>query len=129
MPRYSILLLAFAAAAPAAAQVPVPKTDTSPLLGTWEGPYRSDHSSGGFRLVITRDTVWKATLATAPETTLPESAVDDFKVEGTSIYWTQSLMGASCAASAELEGSALKGEISCDHGGTAMRITFLLLKR
>lgn len=38
-------------------------------------------------------------------------------------------MGATCAAAAELEGGALKGEISCDHGGTAVRITFLLLKQ
>jgi len=124
-----IVWLALAAALPAAAQVPVPKVDRSPLLGVWEGAYKSDHGSGGLRLVITRDTAWKATLASAPESTIPESYVDELRVEGTSISWTQSLMGATCAATAELEGSALKGEISCDHGGTAVRITFLLLRQ
>ena len=129
MTKSLILLLALASAFPAAAQVPQPKVDRSPLLGTWEGAYKSDHGSGGLRLVISRDTVWKATLASAPETTIPESWVDELRVEGTSIFWTQSLMGATCAASAELDGAALKGEISCDHGGTAVRITFLLLKQ
>lgn len=129
MTKLPILLLALAAAQPATAQVPTPKVDRSPLLGAWEGPYQSDHGSGGLRLVITRDTIWKATLATAPEGTIPEAYVDEFQVEGTTLHWKQNLMGAICAATAELEAGGLKGEISCDHGGTAVRITFLLLRQ
>jgi hypothetical protein len=123
------VLLALAAGAPLAAQVPHPKVDAAPLLGTWEGPYTSDHASGGLRLVITRDTVWKATLGSAPETMFPETSVDEFKVEGNNLSWTQAIMGAACSATAALEGSALKGELACDHDGTAVRISFLLVKR
>jgi len=124
-----IVLLAVGSALPAAAQVPAPKLDGSPLLGTWEGAYQSDHGSGGLRLVVTRDSVWKATLASAPESTIPESSVEELKIDGTTISWTQSLMGATCAASAELEGSALKGALSCNHGGNEVRLTFLLTKQ
>ena len=123
-----LLLCLSLAAAPVAAQVPMPKTDTSPLLGTWEGPYQSDHGSGGLRLVVSHDSIWRAMLASAPESTIPEAYVDNLKVEDSRLSWTQSVMGASCSASASLEGGALRGEMTCEHGGATILIRFLLLK-
>lgn len=116
------------AAAPLTAQVPTPKTEVSPLLGTWEGPYQSDHGSGGLRLVVSRDSVWRATLASAPESMIPEAYVENLKVEDGRLSWTQSVMGASCSASAALEAGALRGEMTCEHGGATIQIRFLLVK-
>lgn len=109
-------------ASPALAQHPLakaaPDSITNALVGTWEGQYQTDHGSGGFRMIIARDSVWTASLdMAAPDGSgsIP-TQMSNFKVSGSNVTWTQELMGMSCKATAVLAAGTLRGETTCDHG-------------
>jgi hypothetical protein len=93
------------------------------FAGTWEGSFESDHAPNGtVRLVLARDTEWKGTLEIVSNAHMPAAAIQNFEVSGNTITFTQDRAGSSCTASAQLEAGALKGQMSCGHGG----ISFVL---
>lgn len=126
-----------ATALSAAAQAPTPKPSPTPasiekrLIGTWEGPYQSDQAPPGLlRLVIAKDSLWKATLGVITDQDVPAGEVQELKVEGEHLSWIQEIMGMVCRTSAYLDTGTLKGDTSCEQGG-AVTITasFVLLKK
>lgn len=119
------------------AQVPTPRGSDAEsaaekqLIGTWEGPYQSDQASpGGLRLVISKDTAWKAVLTVSTDQEVPTGEVTEFKVEGTRLSWVQEIMGMTCRSSGELVAGTLKGETACEQGGAvAITAGWMLLKK
>jgi hypothetical protein len=136
MKRLSLFasLLLLLTVLPATAQHPGQKAANpnieQQLIGTWEGPFKSDHLSGTMRLVIAKDTAWKVGLELLSEHPLAPSQVTNFKIDGYDLSWIQTLMGMSCSSSAVFDprlirDDALKGETSCGHGG----LSFVLKKQ
>jgi len=129
--------LVAAIALPAGAQTPTPKPSPTAasiekaLLGTWEGPYQSEQAPPGLlRLVIAKDTAWKATLGVITDQDVPAGEVQELKVEGANLSWVQEIMGMICRTTAALEAGSLKGETSCEQGGAvAITASFVLLKK
>ena len=121
------VLLAVAFSGPAAAQGK-PTADEQKFIGTWEGPYQSDQAApGGLRLVIAKDSVWKVTMEVVSDQPIPAGEITDFKREGTTISWSQLIMGMTCVAQATLTEGTLRGESNCDSG--AITATWVLLKK
>ena len=128
---FGLLMLA---AAPARAQVPVPKTDdmSSKLIGTWEGPYQSDQAPpGALRLVIEKEAgAWKVALQVQSDQPIDAAEVRDFTVDGAEVTWVQDIMGMECKSQATLENGTLKGGTECSQGGAvAITATFVMLKK
>ena len=137
--KHIILALGLLAASalPAAAQAPTPRPSPTPasveksLIGTWEGPYQSEQAPPGLlRLVISKDTAWKATLGVITDQDVPAGEVQELKINGENLSWVQEIMGMTCRSSASLEAGSLKGETSCEQGGAvAITASFVLLKK
>lgn len=120
------LLLTAATAAQAQRSAAVPDSVKKKFVGTWEGKYFSDHAGENtLKLVIARDTAWKATMDITSDMNLPTSSLASFKVDGNTVTWTQELMGATCESSGVLVAGTLKGEIKCGPGS----IGFLLVRK
>ncbi len=118
--------------ASAAAQAPAVADMSNKLIGTWEGPYQSDMAPpGGLRLVVAMESgVWKVTIAIVSDQEIPSSEINDFKVEGETVSWSQEVMGLDCRSQASVENGVLKGGTECSSGGaTAIAVTFLLQKK
>jgi hypothetical protein len=132
----AVALLALTAV-PASAQAPAPKPSPSAsavekqLLGTWEGPYTSEQvPPGSLRLVLTKDPAWKAVMSVISDQPIESGEITEFKVEGTTISWSQVIADMNCHASAELVNGTLKGESSCEQGGqVAVTAAWVLLKK
>lgn len=126
-----------ASALPAVAQAPTPRPTPTPasvengLIGTWEGPYQSDQAPPGLlRLVISKDTAWKATLGVLTDQDVPAGEVQELKINGEGLSWVQEIMGMICRSTASLEAGSLKGDTSCEQGGAvAITASFVLLKK
>lgn len=125
------LALTTVCASPALAQHPnakaAPDSITTALIGAWEGQYQTDHGSGGFKMIIGKDSVWTASLDMASPDgsgSIP-TQMSNFKVSGSNVTWTQELMGMSCKAVAVLAAATLRGETTCDHGS----VGFVLRKK
>ncbi len=138
MKRFLLAAALLAATAlPAAAQAPTPKPSPTPasveklLVGTWEGPYQSAQAPPGLlRLVIAKDSLWKATLGVITDQDIPAGEVQELKVEGEHLTWVQEIMAMVCRTSASLDSGTLKGETSCEQGGmVAITASFVLLKK
>jgi len=133
----AVAALLAATALPAAAQTPTPKPSLTAasvekaLIGTWECPYQSEQAPPGLlRLVIEKDTAWKATLGVITDQDIPAGEVQELKVDGEHISWVQEIMGMTCRTSATLEAGSLKGDTSCEQGGAvAITAGFVLLKK
>lgn len=126
-----------ASALPAAAQAQAPRPTPTPasvekvLIGTWEGPYQSEQAPPGLlRLVISKDTRWKASLGVITDQDVPAGEVQELKVDGENVSWVQEIMGMTCRTSAALDAGSLKGDTSCEQGGAvAITASFVLLKK
>jgi hypothetical protein len=131
LPVACLFALAFAASARSgAAQSPskaVVPDSAKALVGTWEGNYESDHAGpGGMKLVIAKDSVFKATaLSIAIGGEMQSVPVHDLVVTSNDISWIQEAMGMACQATAVLKAGQMKGAVLCGHG----QITFTLNKR
>jgi hypothetical protein len=113
-----VALCASRADAQGAAAKPAAAADSASrkFVGSWEGRYYSDHApENDLKLVISRDTAWKATMEITSEMNLPIAQMAEFTVEGNNAWWKQSLMGETCETTAALIGGTLKGEIRCGH--------------
>lgn len=122
-----VLCLSILGAAHAAAQgdaaKPKATLDASQqkFVGLWEGSFSAHGSTGGYRLEIAHDSVWKVTSDFVGEHAVTSQATD-FRVNGTTITWKQPLMGESCTTSATLEGTQLKGETTCSQVTIALQL-------
>lgn len=107
-------------ASPAIAQhsILTPRADSiaTALIGTWQGEYQTDHGSGPFTLVISKDSVWKATMDMSSANGPIPTNVSNFTVVGSNVSWTQDLMGMSCKGAAVLAAGTLRGETTCERG-------------
>jgi hypothetical protein len=132
----AVALLALGAV-PASAQSPAPKPSPAAaavekqLIGTWEGPYSSEQvPPGSLRLVLTRESAWKAVMSVVSDQPIDAGEVTDFKLEGTTLSWSQIIADMTCHVSAELVNGTIKGESSCEQGGqVAVTASWVLLKK
>jgi hypothetical protein len=99
---------------------------TKIYVGTWEGPYTSDHAlPGSIRLVIGYDSTWNATMAITAQMPLPLASLSEFKITGEKLSWRQELMGGQCSGGATLAEGAMSGSLTCG----PMEIPFVLRKK
>ena len=131
----SVAILALGSG-PLTAQVPTPGPrggDASQAyIGTWIGPYQTEAAPpGNLRLVIARaDTGWSVTLEVIADQAMPAGDVREFRVDGNTLSWIQTVMELECRSVAKYEGGGLKGETECWQGGAvAVTATFLLIKQ
>ncbi len=121
----TILLLAVSAPALHAQAARTPPADslTARFAGIWDGRFITDHGpAGSLQLTVSRDTAWKMAIEMVHGDQAMPSRASDVKVAGTTISWTQDVMGMSCAASAKVDGDSMTGDASCGNVGFKMEL-------
>ena len=118
---------------PAEAQSPKKPDISKDLIGTWEGPYQSEMvPPGSLKLVIARNPnrEWQVTLEIFADQPPAAGEVRNFKVEGDTVSWAQTVSEMDCLSTLTLVAGLLRGGAECwQNGAVAVTASFLLEKK
>lgn len=103
-----------------------PPDSSGALLGSWEGPFRSDGGmTGTLSLTITRDSTWHVRSEIATDNGTMPGADTDVRVDGGNISWVRHAGDITCKAFGSVESGILTGDIDCGHA----KVSYTLKKK
>ena len=100
--------------------------DSTAMLGTWEGPFATDHGPGGtMQVVVAHDSTGvRATMKVSLHPEMAPSNLTDIKHVGDKVTWSQETGGMRCSGSAGLNtDGALAGTLDCGHAILSFTLT------